>query len=238
MKNIVITGGSKGLGVEQVRRFLEEGCKVYAVANVRGDLDEVEGDVVYKETDLSNWADTSWLDEIHADCGRIDGLVNNAGMHLKKPMWEVEPQELDLVLNINVKAMFAACGRYVELQKDTGGAIVNISSMGGLIGLKAAAAYVTAKTAVLGITRSMAVDAAEFGFRTNAVCPGFIDTDMTRAILAKDPARREKIEGRIPGGKFGTPRHIANAIHFLISDQAEHINGIALPVDNGYSIGS
>lgn len=237
MKNIVITGGNKGLGIEQVRRFLEEGCRVFVVSRTRGDLDRVEGDVVYTEADLANWSDTGWLDEIHAACGRIDGLVNNAGMHLKKAMWEVEPQELDRVLDINVKAMFAACGRLVALQKDQGGAIVNISSMGGLMGLQTAAAYVTAKTAVLGLTRSMAVDAAPFGFRTNAVCPGFIDTDMTRAILEKDPARRAKIEGRIPGGRFGTPRHVANAVHFLISDQAEHINGVALPVDNGFSIG-
>jgi gluconate 5-dehydrogenase len=237
MKNIVITGGNKGLGIEQVRRFLESGCRVYVVSRTRGDLDGIEGDVLYKEADLGNWSDTSWLEEIHAECGHIDGLVNNAGMHLKKAMWDVTPEDLDLVLNINVKAMFAACGKLVEMQKDTGGAIVNISSMGGLMGLQTAAAYVTAKTAVLGITRSMAVDAAPFGFRTNAVCPGFIDTDMTRAILAKDPARRAKIEGRIPGGRFGTARNVANAIHFLISDEAEHINGVALPVDNGFSIG-
>lgn len=237
MKNIVITGGSKGLGIEQVRRFLDASCKVWVVARSRGELETLGNDVVFHEADLSNWSDTSWLDDIHSECGRVDGLVNNAGMHLKKPMWDVEPAELDLMLDINVKAMFAACGRLVELQKETGGAIVNISSMGGLMGLQTAAAYVTAKTAVIGLTRSLAVDAAAFGFRTNAVCPGFIDTDMTRAILARDPARREKIEGRIPGHKFGTARNVANAVHFLISDEAEHINGVALPVDNGFSIG-
>ncbi|MEV8467526.1 SDR family oxidoreductase [Fluviibacterium sp. DFM31] len=237
MKNIVITGGNKGLGIEQVRRFLEAGCRVHVVSRSRGDLDQVDGDVVFHQADLANWSDTGWLDAIHVDCGHIDGLVNNAGMHLKKPMWEVAPDELDTVLNINVKAMFAACGRLVALQKDRGGAIVNISSMGGLMALQTAAAYVTAKTAVLGITRSLAVDAAPFGFRCNAVCPGFIETDMTRAILAKDPARRAKIEGRIPSGKFGSARNVAEAVHFLISPASTYINGVALPVDDGFSIG-
>lgn len=106
------------------------------------------------------------------------------------------------------------CGRYVSLSRETGGAIVNLSSMGGLMALQSAAAYVTAKTAVIGLTRSVAVDAAPFGIRCNAVCPGFIETDMTRAILAKDPARRDKIEGRIPTHKFGTPQDVANATYF------------------------
>ena len=103
--------------------------------------------------------------------------------------------------------------------------------------LPGAAAYVTAKTAIVGLTRSVAVDAAEFGVRCNAVAPGFIDTDMTRAILEKDPERRRKIEARIPGGKFGTPEDVANAVYFLASDQASHINATVLPVDGGFSVG-
>ena len=240
MKTVVITGGGKGLGLAQSQKFIAEGYHVYIVANEKGDMDQLPQDKVsYIEQDLmGGWADTSWLDRIHAEAGNIDGLVNNAGVHLKKPMWEVSPEELDRVLNINVKAVFAACGRYVELQKDAGkGAIVNISSMGGIMALLSAAAYVTAKTAVIGVTRSIAVDGAPFGIRTNAVCPGFIDTDMTRAILAKDPERRAKIEGRIPSHKFGTPENIASSIHFLISDESAYVNGVALPIDDGYSIG-
>lgn len=237
MRTAVITGGNKGLGLAQTRRFLQAGYRVCVVSRTEGDISELSGDVRFTAADLSNWSDTSYLEDIHRAEDGIDVLVNNAGMHLKKPAWEVEPEELDQRLDINVKAVFAACGRFIELQRDRGGAIVNISSMGGLLALPSAAAYVTAKTAVIGLTRSVAIDAAQFGIRCNAVAPGFIDTDMTRTILEKDPERRVKIEGRIPGGRFGRPGDVANAVLFLASDEADHINGIVLPVDGGFSIG-
>lgn len=235
MKTAVITGGNKGLGIAQTERFLAEGYRVYVVARSEGNIQSLKGDLHFISADLSN--DTDFLDQIHTASGPIDVLVNNAGMHLKKPMWEVPPEEFDQVIGLNVKAMFLTCGRYVDLHKTTGGAIVNISSMAGLIALPSAAAYVTAKTAVVGITRSLCVDAAPFGIRANAVAPGFIDTDMTRAILAKDPARRDKIEGRLPGGSFGLPKDIADAVYFLSSDQAAHVSGVVLPVDGGFSVG-
>lgn len=238
MTHIIITGGNKGLGLAQTALFLERGATVHVVSRSPGDLHTLPQDRLhYVQADLGNWQDMSWLDSIHAKAGSIDGLVNNAGVHLKKPIWEVAPQDLELVLDINVKAMFVACGRYIELHKDQGGAIVNISSMGGLMALQSAAAYVTAKTAVIGLTRSVAVDAAPFGFRCNAVCPGFIETDMTRAVLAKDPARREKIESRIPSHTFGAAEDVARAVAYLASPDANYINGVALPVDGGYSIG-
>ncbi len=235
MSVAVITGGNKGLGIAQTRRFLEDGYRVYVVARSEGELSSLSGDVRFVEADLNR--DVSFLDDIHAEAGKIDVLVNNAGMHLKKPMWDVSPEEFDQVIGLNVRAMFLACGRYVELQREQGGAIVNISSMGGLMALPSSAAYVTAKTAVIGLTRSVCVDAAPFGIRCNAVAPGFIDTDMTRAILEKDPARRAKIEGRIPGGKFGKPEDIADAVHFLSSNRAAHVSGVVLPVDGGFSVG-
>ena len=237
MNVAVITGGNKGLGLAQTRKFLSEGYRVYIVSRSEGDIGELTGDVHFVKHDLSEWRDTEYLADIHEKTGPISVLVNNAGMHLKKPVWEVEPDELEQRLDLNVKAVFAACGRYVDLHREAGGAIVNISSMGGLLALPAAAAYVTAKTAVIGLTRSVAVDAAAFAIRCNAVAPGFIDTDMTRAILEKDPARRAKIEGRIPGGAFGQPEDVANAVFFLASGQAAHVNGVVLPVDGGFSIG-
>ncbi len=237
MKVAVITGGNKGLGLAQTKKFLAKGYSVHVVARSEGELAGVVGDVHFHGHDLSDWKDTSYLNAIHNQSGNIDVLVNNAGMHLKKPVWEVEPDELELRLDLNVKAVFRACGRFVELQKEQGGAIVNISSMGGLMALQGAAAYVTSKTAVIGLTRSVAIDAAKFGIRCNAVCPGFIITDMTRAILEKDPARRAKIEGRIPSGKLGKPEDIADAVHYLASPEAAYVNGVALPVDGGYIVG-
>lgn len=239
MKSVLITGGNKGLGFEQTRLFLSRGWKVYVVSRTKAELATIENDpnLAFISANLENWHDIGWLDSIHTQAGTIHAIVNNAGMHLKKPVWDVEPSELERVLDINLKAMFAISGRYIALQRETGGSIVNISSMGGIMALQTAAAYVTSKTAVIGLTRSIAVDAAPFGFRCNAVCPGFIETDMTRAILEKDPERRKKIEGRIPSHKFGTPQDVARAVHYLASDESAYINGVALPVDGGYAIG-
>lgn len=234
-RTVVVTGGNKGLGLAQTLAFVELGFRVVVVSRSRGELGVL--DVEHVEHDLGQWQDTNYLDEIHARYGPITGLVNNAGRHLKKPVWEVSADELEAVLDLNVKAVFAACGRYIALQKNEGGAIVNISSMGGLMALQGAAAYVMAKTAIIGLTRSVAVDGAPYGFRCNAVCPGFIQTAMTDAVLAKDPARRARIEARIPSGKFGQASDVASAVQFLISDSARYINGVALPVDDGYSIG-
>ena len=248
MKTAVITGGNKGLGLFQTHRFLTAGYAVHVVARSQGDLGDVEGKVHFLQHDLSDWADTGYLDAIHERAGGMDVLVNNAGVHLKKPAWELDAPGFDAVLDINVKAMMMACGRFVALRREggkgsvrseggPGGAIVNLSSMGGLMALPNSAAYVTAKTAVIGLTRSIAVDAAPFGIRCNAVCPGFIDTDMTRAILEKDPERRARIERRIPSGLFGRPEDVADAVHYLASDEAAYVNGVALPVDGGYAVG-
>ena len=211
MKTAVITGGNKGLGLFQTRRFLAAGYAVHVVARSKGELEDPGDDIRFLEHDLADWSDTSWLDAIHERSGGIDVLVNNAGVHLKKPAWELDAPGFDAVLDINVKAMMMACGRFVALRRELGaasGAIVNISSMGGLMALPNSAAYVTAKTAVIGLTRSVAVDAAPFGIRCNAVCPGFIDTDMTRAILEKRPraARPHRAAHpvrplRAPGGR-------------------------------------
>lgn len=233
----VITGGNKGLGLVQSQRFLKAGYEVYVVARSPSDFATLGAGAQFIECDLSEDRSADYLAQIHAKAGPIAVLVNNAGVHLKKPVWDVTPDELDHVLRVNVGAMFAACGRYVTLHKEVGGAVVNIASMGGIMALPSAAAYVTAKTAVVGLTRSVAIDAAAFGIRCNAVSPGFIDTDMTRAVLAKDPARRAKIEGRIPSHRFGLPEDVANAVFYLASDQAVYVNGVNLPVDGGYAVG-
>lgn len=233
----VITGGNKGLGLAQSQRFIDAGYDVYIVARGKGETDQLGHRAHFVECDLTADRSAQFLTDIFERTGPVATLVNNAGVHLKKPVWDVAPDELDHVLDINVRAMFAASARFVELHRELGGSIVNIASMGGIMALPSAAAYVTAKTAVVGLTRSVAVDAAQFGIRCNAVSPGFIETDMTRAILAKDPARRDKIETRIPTHAFGAPQDVANAVFYLASDQAAYVNGVNLPVDGGYAVG-
>ena len=104
----VITGGNKGLGLSQSRRFLEAGFEVYVVARSRSDFDQLGNGAQFVECDIAADRSADWLSEIHAQAGPISALVNNAGVHLKKPVWEVAPEELDKVLDINVRAMFSA----------------------------------------------------------------------------------------------------------------------------------
>lgn len=241
-KSVVITGGNKGLGFKQSQTFLEAGYDVHIIARTEGQLSELQdlgsdADVHFHACDLSSGEAPEVLAEIAGKTPHISALVNNAGVHLKKPVWEVSDHELDHVLHINLKVVFALSGAYIRLNEQQGGAIVNVSSMAGLLGLPGAAAYVASKTAVIGLTRSVAVDAAQMGIRCNAVCPGFIETDMTRAILAKDPERRRRIENRIPTHAFGDAQDVAEACLFLASDKSKYINGVALPVDAGFSIG-
>ena len=239
MRHIVITGGNKGLGLAQTEHFLSLGDHVHVVSRSAGELDGLPQERLFRyEADLANWRDMGWLDEIHSKTGRIDGLVNNAGVNIRKAVWETDADELDHLLSVNVKAMFMASGRYIALQKDKGGAIVNISSMGGLVALRTAAAYVTSKTAVIGLTRAIAGDAGGFGFRCNAVCPGFIETDMTRGGFKANPARHAEILARIPSHKMGTPHQIAAAVAWLISEDSAYVNGAALPVDDGFAMAS
>ncbi|CAN0604437.1 unnamed protein product, partial [Ectocarpus sp. 12 AP-2014] len=150
MRTVVITGGNKGLGLAQTATFLERGFDVHVVSRSKGDLSTLQSqNLHWHEHDLSDWSDVSYLETIENAVGAIDVLVNNAGVHLKKPVWDVSADELQPVLDLNINAMFLACGRFCALNKDRGGAIVNISSMGGLMALPSAAAYVTAKTAVI-----------------------------------------------------------------------------------------
>jgi len=241
-KVAVITGGNKGLGLAQSRAFLSAGYAVTVIARSAGEFDALASEFGNRaqlvEADLPQADLAGLLADVADRRGSLDVLVNNAGRHLKKPAWDVEADEFQAVLDLNLRVMFDLSAAFVRLRRDAGsGAIVNISSMAGLIALPSAAAYVTSKTAVIGLTRSLAVDAAQFGIRCNAVCPGFIETDMTRAVLAKDPERLRKIVGRIPTGKFGTPEDVAQACLFLAGEKAQYINGVALPVDAGFSIG-
>lgn len=237
MRHIVITGGNKGLGLAQTKHFLSLGDHVHVVSRSRGELDGLPQDrLSHYETDLANWRDTGWLEEIHGKAGHIDALINNAGVNFRKPVWETGADEFDHLLSVNVKAMFMASGRYIALEKENGGNIVNISSMGGLVALRNAAAYVTSKTAVIGLTRAIAGDAKSLNFRCNAVCPGFIETNMTRTAFKADPARYDRIIGRIPSHRMGTSAEIAAAVAWLVSDDSAYVNGVALPVDDGYAI--
>lgn len=243
----VVTGASRGLGLEQARALKSAGARVVLVARdleslseARRSLEGTDGPTVdIRAHDMRSHADTGALvDAIEAQVGPIHALINNAGVHLKKPIWDVAIDEWQNIVEINLGGPFVMTREVLRhMLPRKAGTIVNISSMAGLLALPSATGYVATKTALIGLTRSVAVDAGAHGIRCNAVCPGFIDTEMTRKVLAGDPARAAKIHGRIPMPRLGLGEDIADACLFLCSDLATYVNGQVLAVDGGYSIG-
>jgi 2-deoxy-D-gluconate 3-dehydrogenase len=166
--------------------------------------------------------------------GRLDILVNNAGVILRGPFLEFSGQQWDEVLDINLKAVFTlsqAAARVMARQRR--GKIINVASMLSYQGGIRTAAYTASKSAVLGLTRLMACELAPLGINTNAVAPGYIATDATRA-LQDDPERNKTIIERIPAGRWGTPADLQGAVVFLASRAADYVNGFTVAVDGGW----
>lgn len=240
----VITGATQGLGLVQAKTFLDAGAKLVVTSldaqgciNVKNELGEKN--VTAYVHDMRDLKSTPKLvDTIEAEVGPIKHLVNNAGVHLKKPIWDVSDDEWENIVDINLTGLFVITREIIKkMRPRKEGTIVNISSMGGVLALPTAAGYVTTKTALLGLTRSIAVDCGPDNIRCNAVSPGFIDTEMTRKILDGDPVRAQKINGRIPMPRLGLAEDIAQTILYLSTQQSAYINGQNIPIDGGFSIG-
>lgn len=245
---VLITGGSRGLGLAQARAFRRAGARVVVTARDGASLaeacrnlnaDDSGPDASFQKHDMrDHGAAVDVVGRIERDVGSVAALVNNAGIHLKKPLWDVTLAEWENIAGINLTGVLSLTQAVLAHMLPRGrGSIVNVSSMAGLLALPSAAAYVTTKTGLIGLTRSLAIDAGPRGIRCNAVAPGFIDTEMTRKILAGDPERAAKIRGRIPMPRLADDGEIADACLFLCSDMASYVNGQVLAVDGGYSVG-
>jgi NAD(P)-dependent dehydrogenase (short-subunit alcohol dehydrogenase family) len=170
--------------------------------------------------------------------GRIDVLVNNAGINMKKEFTEVTDDDFQKIILTNVTAIFSLSREVVKCMLERGGgAIINISSMASQYGIPKVIAYTASKSAIEGMTRAMAVELSPKGIRVNCVAPGFIATDMSARALNNDPERKNKALSRTPMGVLGNPSDVGDAVLFLASDAARYITGVVLPVDGGNSIG-
>ena len=178
------------------------------------------------------------MEAIEKEIGPIEILVNNAGIHNKKPSIEVTDAEFHMVMDTNINSVFALTRTVLKYMMPRGkGSVISISSMAALFGITQVVAYSSAKTALLGMTRSLASEYSHTGVRFNAIAPGFIETKMFLDIMEKDPMRKEKILSRTPARRFGTTEDVAYAAVYLASDVSNFITGICLPVDGGNSIG-
>lgn len=242
-KIAIITGGNSGLGFATAHKFCEKGIRTYILARNRERTEKACEElgpnavpIVFDMNCLEGIPKI--IEEIHSREGRLDVLVNNAGVNMKKDFLEVSDSEFDAVLHTNVLSVFAISREVVKkMRLGQGGSIINISSMAAQYGMPKVIAYTASKTAIEGMTRAMAVELAQYGVRVNCIAPGFIETKMTAKALDSDPDRKTRVYARTPMGKMGLPEDIADAAFFLASEESKFITGTVLPVDGGNSIG-
>jgi len=234
-KRALITGGGSGIGFGIARTFAAAGADLVLVGRsedkLRAACAELGPRCSYRVQDVSK------LDEIPgfaASVGPVDILVNCAGAHLKKYALEVSDADYARILNIHVCSVFALCREFAKGMKERGGgAILLISSMTAVMGMKQVVAYTTAKSAVLGLQRALVADLSVDGIRINTIAPGWIETPMLHQAIDADAPRRAKILDRIPTRKFGDPEDIGYAALYLCSAAGKYVNGVFLPVDAG-----
>lgn len=247
-KKALVTGSSRGIGRGIALALAKQGADV--AINYRSNKKEAEEAVAkikkMKRDSFSVQADVSSVDEViqmfgelKKKWGKIDVLVNNAGIACYSTFESMTEEEWDRTLNTNLKGQFLCAREAAKLMKEKGGKIINISSIasGGVgIGSSRMAHYVASKGGVAALTEAMAVELAPHKINVNAIGPGFIDTDMTEELL-KDQKTRKGLLARIPWGRFGEPTDIGAAAAFLASDEADYITGILLFVDGGWLAG-
>jgi NAD(P)-dependent dehydrogenase (short-subunit alcohol dehydrogenase family) len=243
-KIAIVTGGGSGIGLAITRCFVKNGIRTVIVgrdesklAAAREELGNLCEPLPCDLNDLS--AIPALVNTVVERHGRIDVLVNNAGINMKKIFTEVTDEDFQKILLTNVTAVFALSREVVKhmVENEIRGSIINISSMASQYGIPKVIAYTASKSAIEGMTRAMAVELSPKGIRINCIAPGFIATDMSAKALNNDPERKAKALGRTPMGELGKPEDVGDAALFLASDSSKYITGVVLPVDGGNSVG-
>lgn len=242
-KIAVVTGGGTGLGFGICRAFVEAGAEIIMTGRreeVLKEACEELGDranyIVHDVTDLDSIP--AFVEDVETRYGPIDILVNNAGINMKKHVLDVTDEEFHKILQTNLNGLFSLTrevGKKMSERKK--GAVIMITSMAALYGIPQVSAYTASKTAILGLTRSLAVELSPVGIRVNAIAPGFINSPMLQKAFNKDSERKRKVLERTPMGQLGEPEDVAHAAVFLASDASKFVTGVNLPVDGGNSIG-
>jgi len=238
-KVVVVTGASAGIGLATAVAFAREGGKVALLARreVEGAkaLERVQSagsEGIFLKVDVQDRAQVrEAFRRIAERYGRIDAAVNNAGaIHEGRPFASLDEADFDRVIGVNVKGTWLCMCEEVPLMKDRGGAIVNMSSMSGLVPTANFGAYVASKHAIIGMTKVAALDYISQGIRVNAICPGFVRTDMTRSVS------EERIKQRVPLGRWIEPEEVADTILWLCSDAAAAVVGQSIVIDGAATL--
>jgi NAD(P)-dependent dehydrogenase (short-subunit alcohol dehydrogenase family) len=242
-----ITGAASGIGAASALRFAQEGASLAGF-----DLEEsLDGDWVqaakaapaaqFWKGDVRNQEDlAAAVGAAKQRFGRIDVLLNSAGVAGGGPLHTLSIEEWDRVVDINLKGTFLASRHVLPIMlEQESGSIINVASIEGIEGFEGGSAYSASKGAVMLLTRNMAMDYARRGIRVNTICPGFVETPLFESVfgVAGFEELRERVREATQLGRFGKPVEIANAALFLASDEASFVTGHALVVDGGYTAG-
>jgi NAD(P)-dependent dehydrogenase (short-subunit alcohol dehydrogenase family) len=249
-KAAIVTGAGSGIGRATALAYAQAGAAVLAVDRDNERLSETEalaagasGSVTTDALDVTQYAElpdlvTSAIERL----GKLDILNNTAGISNPLPFDAHDEQAFDRLMAVNIKAVFMLCHAVARHMTQRGeGCIVNVASLAGLIGIGRASAYSASKAAVIGLTRALAVELTPLGVRVNAICPGFVDTPMTKPFFdaiedkeARDAAMDNMVSGFLIK-RAARPEELADAAVFLASDASSYITGVALAVDGGWS---
>jgi NAD(P)-dependent dehydrogenase (short-subunit alcohol dehydrogenase family) len=242
-KIALITGASSGIGAASALRFVEEGAIVvgFDLAEA-GDGDWARAVELQPKCQLvtgdvrDDDALKAVVKKTHDMFGRIDILVNSAGIGSAGPVHMMDIAEFDKTMDINLKGTFLACRHVLPIMmQQRAGSILNLASVEGMEAGEITGAYSASKGAVILLTKNMAIDYGRIGIRVNAICPGFVDTPLTAPVV--DAGMRDTISNAHQLNRMGEPREIANVVAFIASDEASFVTGSSVVVDGGFQAG-
>ncbi len=240
-KVAMVTGSARGLGQAMALGLAEAGADlalvdVISCKETRKEIEKIGGNAMEIEADLSSVSCIeSIISPVVERYGKIDILVNNAGIIRRAPVTEFTEKDWDDVININQKALFflsQAVAR-IMIDKGKGGRIINVASMLSFQGGIRVPSYTASKSAVMGLTRSLANELASYKINVNAIAPGYMATENTR-LLREDKERYKAILERIPQGRWGNPEDLKGVVVFLASPASDYVNGYTFAVDGGW----
>lgn len=247
-KVAIVTGAASGIGRAIALAFAREGARVM-VADINAEggaetvrqIEDLKGTASFVETDVAeSEAIADLVEQTTGRFGKLDIMVNNAGVEVFQRLADTSEQMWDHVISINLRGVFLGTKHAIpKMLENGGGAIVNMASVAGIMGVGGLAAYNASKGGVVLLTRNTAMDYGKHNIRANCICPGFIATPMVEAVMGLPGAQTVKgdILGLSPAGRLGKPEEVAHCAVFLASDESSYVNGHALVVDGGMSAG-
>lgn len=236
-KVALVTGGALGIGAEIAKRFREEGASVFVCDMNREEGEKTAASIGAVFIPLDVTSEENWktaLATVVERAGRLDVLVNNAGINVRKNIEEMPMESFDAMMAVNVKGPFIGIKHTLPIMRAGGGGVIlNMSSICGLVGHKFTnETYTTTKGALTMLTKSVAVRYAKDNIRCNSVHPSTVETALVQTMF-KDPERKAERLGEVPLGRLASTADVANVLIYLASDEASFINGVAFPVDGG-----